>query len=347
MDASGREPIQGVTLRQRVFSVPAILSLVIAIAFIVFLSTRIDLDWSDTWANIRSMNPGLYLAGIALYYLSFVFRGWRWRILARNAGEHAAEGARLPPVFHFTRLIMIGWFVNSIAYLRLGDAYRAYAFSQDSGGGFPWALGTLLAERVVDVAAVFVLLAVAAFTFSATTESSASTYVLLASALLLVSLAGVVVVMKYYGQRIARRLPERFERAYRDFQQGAIGSFKRIPVVFGLGLVGWGLEVGRLYFVVVALGLDMGLPLLLIVSLGHALLSTVPIPGGVGVVEPGITGLLMLSLDRSDAVSVALVDRSITYVSVIVIGGLAFMWRQLDRPQAHRWEPVTVGSGAD
>ncbi len=94
---SDRElPESGMSLRQRVLSVPTLASFAIGIAFIVFLATRFDLDWSETWDNIRSMNIGLYFVAFLLYYLSFVFRGWRWRVLARNAGEHAADGALLP-----------------------------------------------------------------------------------------------------------------------------------------------------------------------------------------------------------------------------------------------------------
>ena len=338
---------RGRALRRRALSLPAILGLLVAIAFVWFLATRFNADWESTWANIRAMDPGLYAAGIALYYFSFAFRAVRWRMLARNAGEYAAPGAKLPPAFQLARLMVIGWFVNAIAFLRLGDAYRAYAFSEDSRGGISWALGTVLAERVLDMAAVFVLLLAAAFTFTATTESRASTYVLIASAALLAALVGAVILMRLFGPRLARLLPPRLRTAYDRFQHGTLGSFKRLPTVFALGLAGWGLEVARLYFVVAALGLDMGLPLLIIVSLGHAILSTAPVPGGVGVVEPGITGLLALGLSRGDAVSVALIDRSITYLSVIAFGGLAFVWRYFDKRDTSRWPPANPEDAGD
>ena len=41
--------------------------------------------------------------------------------------------------------------------------------------------------------------------------------------------------------------------------------------------------------------------------------------------------MLLLSLDRSNAASVVIVDRSITYVSVIVVGGLIFLLRHVMR----------------
>ena len=55
-----------------------------------------------------------------------------------------------PSLWKFSQLILIGWFVNSIAWLRLGDAYRAYALSEDSDKKFSWSLGTVFAERMVD-----------------------------------------------------------------------------------------------------------------------------------------------------------------------------------------------------
>ena len=58
--------------------------------------------------------------------------------------------------------------------------------------------------------------------------------------------------------------------------------------------------------------------------MSNAVLSTFPTPGGIGFVEPGLTGILLISVASSDAASVALLDRSITYLSILVFGGLAF-----------------------
>ena len=45
--------------------------------------------------------------------------------------------------------------------------------------------------------------------------------------------------------------------------------------------------------------------------------------------EPGVTGLLLIKLSRPDAAAAAILDRSITYVSVIAVGGLVFLLRQV------------------
>ena len=79
-----------------------------------------------------------------------------------------------------------------------------------------------------------------------------------------------------------------------------------------------------------ALGFDVSLSLILFAALAHSLLTTIPLtPGGLGFVEGGLTGLLALSLTADQAVGVTLVDRSITYLSVIAIGGVLFAVRQV------------------
>lgn len=326
------------SLKSRVFSLPTLLSFGVAMSVIVLLATRFDLDWSATWDNVRGMNPWLYALGFVFYYASFLFRGLRWRLLAINAGVLSSPDARLPSPLQCSQLIVIGWFVNSITWLRLGDAYRAYAFSEDSKRGFSWSLGTILAERTLDMALIFGILVVFATVLAATSDTSASGYILISAFAMALALTTVIIAMKTYGVRLAQRLPLRIEDAYHRFHEGTIGSFKQLPVLAVLGLAAWFLEIGRLYFVIRALDMEVALALVPVVALGHAILSTVPTPGGLGAVEPGVTGLLLLSLERNEAVSVALVDRSITYVSVIAIGGLVLLLRQAMLARQHRQE---------
>ena len=329
-------------LRRRLLSLPTLLSLAIAAGFISLLASQADLDWGRTWENVRGIDLRLYFLALVLYYVSFVFRGLRWRILANNAA--IAPGTELPSTFRFSQLIVIGWFVNSIGWLRVGDAYRAYGLSSISGGKFSASLGTVLAERVTDMVTVLGLVAVAVVWFSATRESAGVYYIALVALAMAAALGGLLVAMKGYGRRLARLLPNRLEQAYDQFQQGALGSLQQLPAVFVLGTAGWLLEAARLYFVVKALDLDIDLPLVLIVALGGAILSTVPTPGGIGAVEPGLTSLLVIGLERSDAASVVLIDRTITYVSVLAIGGLVFLWWQLSparRPKRVPEEPTS------
>lgn len=317
-----------VPIWKRIFSLPTLLSFGLAAGVILFLATRFDLDWGETWRGIRDINPWLYLLALALYYVSFIFRGMRWNILASNAAKSSSEDHQVPSTLHTSQLIVIGWFVNSVTWLRMGDAYRAYAFAEDSKSSFSWSLGTLLAERVMDMVIVAAIILTAAVVLAVTQGQAVSVYIIVMASAMTVGIVAFALFMKAYGERAANFLPNRIKAAYHRFSQGTLGSFRRMPLAMLLGLLGWTMEMGRLYFVLTALGMEFSLVLIPIVAVGHAILSTVPTPGGVGAVEPGVTGLLLLELTAPDAAATTIVDRSITYLSIILIGAVLFLLRQ-------------------
>jgi uncharacterized protein (TIRG00374 family) len=135
--------------------------------------------------------------------------------------------------------------------------------------------------------------------------------------------------MWLFGLRAARFLPRRLQRAFSRFRAGTLGSFRQLPWLVAISATIWLLEAARLFFVLEALDLEVSLALILFAALAHSLLTTIPLsPGGVGFVEAGLTGLLVLALPRDAAVGVTLLDRSITYFSILVVGGAVFALRQ-------------------
>ena len=80
-------------------------------------------------------------------------------MLARNTGElDGLAQSRLPSMASSAGCIIIGWFVNSVTWLRLGDGYRGWLFARYSGGSFSWSLGVVVAECAFDIAAMAILL---------------------------------------------------------------------------------------------------------------------------------------------------------------------------------------------
>lgn len=302
--------------------------------FLVFLASRFDIDREATWNELRASNPYLYGAAFASYYLGFLLRGWRWRIMLKSSSTSGDSSGEVPSVLACSRYIFLGWFANTVTWFRLGDAYRAYVFTEDTGYSFSRAMGTVLAERFLDVVMVFSLLVVASLAFyGAGNLGGMALFLGIASLLVLVGVAGLV-AMKQFGMRLARFLPARFKSSYERFHQGALGSFEQLPLLLFISCLAWLTEVGRLFLVVHSLDLSatVSFSLVLFVTLAHAILTTVPItPGGLGIAEPGMVGLLTLTLARSEAISVTLLDRSVSYLSIVVLGGVVFLLYQVNK----------------
>ena len=211
----------------------------------------------------------------------------------------------------------------------MGDAYRAYAYGQESGAPLVRTLGTVIAERFLDLATIFILIIAAFLLLYLDAERQPSRIFLYVAIGLVVGAGLLLLVLQITRDGIVKILPGGLRKIYYNFYAGMMGSFQRIPMVTIWGLLGWVAEVGRLYFLVQATGLDVGIGLIVFVTIANAVLSAVPLtPGGLGVAEPGIAGLLALQVPWDDAVTLAFLDRSISYLSVVLFGSIAFILHQ-------------------
>ena len=342
----GRQVSGSTNIRRRAFSLPALVSLALAAAFLVFLLTRFDVDLGDTWSQIRGSNPWLLAAAVLVHYTAIIFRGARWRLLLQNAQE---DGATVPSILYCAQLVLLGSFANAVSWLRLGDAYRAYLYRDEQHASFSRTIGTILAERVMD-AILIVLLLVVAMPFLVKSDGGAA-WTVLAVAIVLVALPATVLAAMTWARGWALRvLPGWLAERYKRFHQGTLGSFRRILPVTILGLLAWMFEVGRLYLVVQALHLDLSFPLVILLALANSVLTWVPTPGGVGAVEFGVAQLAMrlANLSTGIAAALVLVDRAISYLSIIIIGALLFLGRHaIRRRQPAVGEPLPTGQVED
>lgn len=317
------------SLRRRVVSLPALVSLLVAGGFLLFLVTRFDVDLAITWQQVLDANPWLLVAAFAVHYTTFLFRGARWRMLLEHTARAGNGGAAVPGVLYCSQLVLLGWFVNSIGWLRLGDAFRAYLYQDEHAATFSGSIGTILAERVLDIALVALML-VACVPFLVGLGGDEGTWTVLVVALGLASaLAALMVAMVWGREPLLRRLPGWLAAPYQRFHTGAMGSTHRLPGTTALGLLGWAAEMGRMYLVAMALGFELSVALVVFLTLANSLLSLVPTPGGVGAVESGVAGLAvrLASLAKESATALVLVDRFITYISVIIVGAVIFALR--------------------
>ena len=327
--------LSGDALRRRVFSLPTIAVTLVAGALLFLTLFRVfNIDWDELWNNVSSIDPLMYAAALVLYYLSFWFRGIRWRLISRTAGLERSASAKVPGGLKCGAIILMGWFANSVAFLRLGDAYRGWAMSRESGAGFAPSLGTVLAERIQDMAVVLAMVLVAAAWVTVAGNVEVPGVVIIAAAALAAAMAVLLLAMRFYWRVVSVRLPHRLRRFSQRFQLSTLRSFRGrdLPLQILLGLGGWMLEIGRFYFVAQGLGIEVGFGIVMFAALANAMLTTIPTPGGFGFVEGGLTGLLiLLGIDDTNALTLTVVDRSISWLSVIVFGGLVFFGWQIYR----------------
>ena len=119
---------------------------------------------------------------------------------------------------------------------------------------------------------------------------------------------------------------------YDRFEEGVFSIKRRDVVELGaLTAFIWGTEALRLLLVIEALGfndLHLGISGVFFVALAASLLTAIPLtPAGFGVVEAGVIGILTViyGVPPTEATAIALVDRAISVLSVIVLGSIAYV----------------------
>ena len=145
---------------QRLRQPRTLLSFALAVVIIVLVVTRLNINLTEVWGNIRRANPLLLLCAFAVYYGSFPVRAVRWRAMLRNAGYDETHGVPLPGLWGLIEIIVLSWFANTLLPAKLGDVYRGYLFKKATGVDFTRSVGTILAERLFDIFGLFSLLVV-------------------------------------------------------------------------------------------------------------------------------------------------------------------------------------------
>ncbi|MGZ3586505.1 MAG: lysylphosphatidylglycerol synthase transmembrane domain-containing protein [Candidatus Limnocylindrales bacterium] len=320
---------ESISLVRRLRNRRTLVSIVVPIVLLVLLLRALPgFQLSELPSAILSANPWLLLAAFLVYYLGFPLRGYRWSLLLRSAGTRVR-------VRDSTEIVFISWMVNCLVPAKLGDVYRAYLLRLNQVVSTSRTLGTVFVERVMDLFAVAILGLAAGFWSFRSGFDPYVQFVLGVGVVVVVILAVGVFTMRNFGRRIITRLPtpHRFVELYDRFEEGFFTlNIRSLPRLGVLTVMIWTTEALRLAFVIAALGysdVHLGISGIFFVALAASLLTAVPLtPGGIGIVEAGMVGILtyIYNVPQNEALAIALVDRAISIISVIVLGALVYVF---------------------
>ncbi len=332
---------KGFSLAQKLRNPRTLISFGIALAIIVFAFRGLNIDPGQLWAHIRGANMGFMLVGFSVFYLTFPLRAVRWRMLLNNAHVPVHEGrkswASFPALIEY---IYLSWFANCIVPAKLGDAYRSYLLKHNGQVSFSSTLGTIFAERLLDMLALFALLVFSGwFTFGAQLPGETQ-MVFFFGALLVVVILVALASMRWLSPYIHRFIEgnemlasRKIHEVYGRFEEAALRSFRPaiLPNLIVLTAGVWLLEGFRLFFVIQALGqegLYLTIPAIIFVALASSLLTALPLtPAGLGVIEGTVTVVLIkfFFVQEDLAGAVTFLDRLINFWSIVFIGFIVYL----------------------
>jgi|Deesub1362A_J573_1020465.scaffolds.fasta_scaffold00016_59 hypothetical protein len=295
-----------------------ILSFLFAFAILYLLITRANLR--ETVRIISNADLILYLLAILYLFPSFLIRSYRWKILLENV-RYTGKLRDLNEV------VVLSFFVNCIVPAKVGDIYRCYLMKKNFQQSISKVLGTVFVERSLDTIGISVIFLLSAF-MSFRVIPGNVLRLMEFGVIITVLFILLLILLKYQNTKIAKFMPGKSSELMLRFGEGASGSLKSssLPMISITTIFLWLLEGGRLFLVMKSIGLILPFAMILFVALASALATAFPLtPAGLGAVELVMAGLLILvGINKDMAVSVAIMDRFISYWCILILGGIIY-----------------------
>jgi len=293
------------------------LVLVAALAVAVGLGLGLYADFGRLGDELAGFRWELFPLALALTALNYVLRFWRWqRYLARL--EIDVPAGRSFAIF-------LAGLSGTITPAKLGEVLKCALLKRSFGVPVRRSVPIVLAERVTDATGVVALAVV----------GGAGTNRWPVLVLAVVGVAAIVLVVR-------SPLLERF--AGLGEAPGAARALLETPLLVGMtavSAVSWFFECLAAYVCVRGLGLDLSLgDTIVVFSLGSLAGALSLLPGGLGVAETSMTGLMQVLGDvpRAAAVAATVLIRLATLWFAVLLGlvGLVVEERQFRRQPARR-----------
>jgi uncharacterized protein (TIRG00374 family) len=285
----------------------------------------------DVWRQIRQMDATAVVIAVALLGVQMGMRAERWKHLLTPVG--------VPRFRNAFRTTVIGFAVSNVLPARAGEVLRPYLLARREGFSATATFATIVMERVLDLVAVLLLLALALFVEGLGRYSGAMQHVVRLSAA--AALGGLAVllavtwslashpervgtVVLYVGRVLPHRIAHAIAGIVRSFSEGLLVIRRPRALGFALAwsIVLWLSVAGQAWLVTRAFGIDMSflgaflLQALLVVGIA------VPTPGGVGGFHEAYRfgATAFFSAPNDAAIGAALVLHAIAFVPITLVG---------------------------
>jgi uncharacterized protein (TIRG00374 family) len=312
---------------------------IVVVAMIVLFARRVD--WSVTWAAIRSANVAVLLAATLVNLGSAFTKAIRWWVFLRAVGA--------PSLALATRATFAGLGLNNVLVASGGEAARVIFVARAAHLPSATVLATVALERLFELVGYVVLLALSAILLElppalARTRPFAFA-ALFGIAALLMYLVRRPSVTAEVAAELAEPPPAGFLRRARSYGSrflatlGGVSTGPRFAAALALSVAGWVLQV--VTYQLTARAANFPIPLvatisaILAVNIGFALRAT---PGNVGLFQFMYAATAAgFGLDKERAVAVALLIQTQQILPITALGvALApqFVFRRGQRRRA-------------
>ena len=298
----------------------------IGVSILAFALVFRSVDSQETLDILRGAAPGWILVLAVFFALDLAVRSYRWRRLLAPIQD--------VPFQRTLAYLLIGYLANNVLPARLGELVRCHYLGDREGVSRTTALGTVVVERVVDIAVVVAIAALAILVLSV--RGMVRDAILVGGAigiLLVVGLAFMIAAHRLPGaDRVTgavARWPRVGELARRLREGLSVASRPRTLVeVLVLTSLAWSASLLGFAAAGQAVGVQLTIGQAALLSSGTALAAAIPSgPASLGTFELAVVRICtVLGVADARAFAMAILVHG-TIVALTSIGGVAALIR--------------------
>jgi len=294
---------------------------VVGFSVALYGAAALIFGWDDVLLRLESFPPELLLPLAGLSLVNYTLRFWRWQIYLRALG--------IPLAFRPSMNLYFATYVMVITPGKIGEVFKAGILRERFDVPLAKGLPVVLAERIYDFLAVFILAVVGVF-FWPGKLTGLTTGLLLSAAV-----PFFLLILRHPGLRA--KLVDRAARSslLARYQVGLDDSLKALAILLGLRIsigsvvlttAAWFAECLGLWLV--CRGLGFAVPVgeaTFVYAAGTLVGSLTFLPGGLGGTEATIIWLLgILGMPAVQGAAAALLIRMFTLWLAVIIGLIFF-----------------------
>ena len=291
--------------------------------FIVVLGLMLAGDIRQVSRQVLAFRWQLFPLVLGLTLFNYTLRFFKWHFYLGQVGVENYPMRRSARLF-------VGGFPLAVTPGKVGEVLKAIWLNWECRVPIPMGVAVVAAERISDGLALLVLSTLGVIAFPQYWPAFASVLGLLAGIILVSQIRPLALGLLELGERLP--LVRRFVPVLRDFYEGSYLLFqpKATLLTVSLGTVSWLGEGIGFYLILVGLGVPTGWQALsnavFILAFSIVVGAVSTLPGGLGVAEASIAGMLVLlaGLESGAAAAATLLIRLATLWFGVTLGLLVW-----------------------
>jgi len=295
-----------------------IISSAISVTLIVLILLIVDLK--KVILILEHINIKYILIALLFYPIGILFRTFRWKILLSQNKTIKFTSSLVALIY--------GFMINNLFPVKIGEIARAELISKKINIRRSFAIGTIIAERIIDSILVLILLFISVI-FSKTLYSviQSNWLSLLLVFIFIISLIFFLInrnIQNLFLKIIPEKFKEKAESILLNVYDGIrfYKSKKILLIVICFSLLIWAGLFTRSFILLYALEIKLPLYAYIFIVCAGSLGMVIPSsPGNIGVYHAvSISTLLLFMVNKNDAFIFAIISHALDFFPNVIIG---------------------------